>query len=82
VVADQWWVRGRSVVGTDVAGAVREDDDLGPNDGRQPPEEPTMFQISTAHVDHHQSELRADARRWKLRRTVRQANDGQRARRK
>jgi hypothetical protein len=41
-----------------------------------------MFQISTAHVEHHQSELRADARRWKLRRTVRQANDGQRARRK
>ncbi len=65
-----------------MAGAVREDDDLSPSDGRKPPEEATMFQISTAHVDHHQSELRADARRWKLRRTVRQVNDGQRARRK
>jgi hypothetical protein len=41
-----------------------------------------MFQLTTAHVDHHQSELRAEARRWKLRRTARQVNDGHRAHRK
>jgi hypothetical protein len=90
-VADPWWVRGRSVVGTDVPEGRREDDEptirphgkhesLGRNSRRVEVEkENPMYQITTAMVEQHQSDLRADAKRWHLSRVARAARNGARS---
>jgi hypothetical protein len=76
-VVDPWWVRGRSVVGTDVPEGRREDDDRtirthgSPGRNRRNP----MYQITSAMVEQHQSELRTDAKRWQLSRVARMARN-------
>jgi hypothetical protein len=39
-----------------------------------------MFQITTAMVEQHQSDLRADAKRWQLSRVARLARNGAKTR--
>jgi hypothetical protein len=83
-VVDPWWVRGRSVAGTDVPGGRREDDEPtirtnGTGGSTDRHEENPMYQITTAMVAQHQSDLRADAKRWQLTRVARNARNSVRA---
>jgi hypothetical protein len=85
-VVDPWWVSGRSVVGTDVPEGPREDDEptirtaRTARIARSKTGEGHMFQITTAMVEQHQSDLRADAKRWQLSRVARLARNGAKTR--
>jgi hypothetical protein len=59
-VADPWAVRGRSVVCTDVAEPVREDDVPRPQEDRIPQENTMDFTTISALASERQATLRRD----------------------